>query len=66
MVTNKKIAKRLVKLRGERSRREIAKILGITKSALAMYERGERVPRDYIKIRIAEVYGKSVEEIFCT
>ena len=54
----------LKKLRGEISQEEIAKRIGITKSSWAMYERGERVPRDEIKIRIANFFGKSVQEIF--
>lgn len=64
MSDSKKIAKNLVKLRGDKSRLEVSKALGITKSAISMYERGERVPRDDIKIKIAKFYGKSVEEIF--
>mgnify|MGYP000051986769 CR=1 FL=1 len=35
---------------------EIAAILGITKSSWAMYERDERVPRDEVKIRIANFF----------
>ena len=38
--------------------------MNITKSALAMYERDERVPRDEIKIRIAQYYGESVTFLF--
>lgn len=51
-------------LRGEKSQSQIADEIGITKSSWAMYERGERVPRDEVKIRIAEYAGKSVQEIF--
>ena len=54
----------LKKLRGEISQDEIAKQIGITKSSWSMYERGERVPRDEIKIRIANFFGKTVQEIF--
>lgn len=56
----------LRKLRGDRTQEEIAAALGITKSSWAMYERDERVPRDEVKIRIAEYFGKSVEELFYT
>lgn len=59
-----KIAKTLIKLRGDRTQREIAKELGISTSAYAMYEIGERIPKDEIKIRIARLYNKSVEYIF--
>lgn len=54
----------LKKLRGDKTQEYIAGELGITKSAWAMYERNERVPRDEIKIKIAEYFGKSVQEIF--
>ena len=58
------IAEKLVKLRGEKSREEVANAVGVSVSAISMYENGERVPRDDIKIRIAEYYNKSVQEIF--
>lgn len=54
----------LKKLRGEKSQGEIAKQIGITKSSWSMYERGERIPRDETKIRIANFFGKTVQEIF--
>ena len=54
----------LKKLRGNSSQDEIAKQIGITKSSWAMYERGERVPRDEVKIKIANFFGKTVQEIF--
>ena len=46
------------------TQQEAAASIGITKSALAMYERDERIPRDEIKIRIADYYGESVQSIF--
>lgn len=54
----------LRKLRGNLSQEKIAREIGVTKSAWAMYERGERVPRDEVKIRIAKHFGKTVGEIF--
>lgn len=54
----------LRQLRGSKTQKEIANLLGLTKSAWAMYESGKRVPRDEIKIRIADYFGKSVQEIF--
>ena len=54
----------LKKLRGEKTQEYIANKLGITKSAWAMYERNERVPRDEVKIKIADYFGRSVQEIF--
>lgn len=59
-----KVAERLVKLRGDRSREEVAKAIGVSISAISMYENGERIPRDDIKISIARYYQKTVQEIF--
>lgn len=39
------IGQTLIKLRGTRTQEEVAKEIGISKSALSMYERGERIPR---------------------
>lgn len=60
----KEIGTKLQDLRGNRSILEVSKALGISKSALCMYERGERIPRDTIKIRIANYYGVKVGVIF--
>jgi len=60
----RKIGRKLVLLRGNKTREEVAADLGISCSALGMYEQGNRIPRDEIKIKIATYYGKSVEEIF--
>ena len=61
-----KIARILVDLRGSKSRAEVAAALNLNVSAVAMYENGDRIPRDETKLKIAEYYGKSVEEIFYT
>lgn len=58
------IAEKLIKLRGEKSREEVAKAVGVSVSAISMYENGERVPRDDIKIKLAEYYKRTVQEIF--
>lgn len=55
---------KLKKLRGDRSQQELADEIGITKSALAMYERNERVPRDEVKVLIANFFGVSIESLF--
>ncbi len=59
-----KIGKTLRELRGDRPQREIAKAVGITVMALSQYENGNRVPRDEIKLRLAQFYGKTVDAIF--
>ena len=56
--------KRLIKLRGNRSQTEVAKALNIATSTIAMYENEQRMPRDNIKILIAQYYGTSVQAIF--
>lgn len=55
---------KLIALRGERSQEEVAKALGISVSALSMYEQGNRIPRDEVKIRMADYYGITIEELF--
>ena len=54
----------LIKLRGKRSRADVARDLGITERALQSYELGDRIPRDKVKTRIAEYYKRSVQHIF--
>ena len=63
---SEKISRMLIELRGEKTRTEVAAALGLSVSAIAMYENGERIPRDETKLKIAAYYGKSVEDIFLT
>ncbi len=65
-VDAKAIGKRLVELRGNKTQETVANDLGISVSALSMYERGERIPRDNIKIRISSYYKKPIHKIFFT
>lgn len=58
------VARRLIELRSNKSQEEVANAVGISKSALSMYENAERIPRDEIKIRLAKYYGKTVQYIF--
>lgn len=51
-------------LRDGKSIAEVAKAVGVSNSAYIKYERGERVPRDEVKTRIARYFGSSVEAIF--
>lgn len=60
----KEMARKLVELRGSRTQEEVSNALGISKSTLCMYETGERIPRDPIKVRIARYYKKSIPYIF--
>ncbi|WP_346681361.1 helix-turn-helix transcriptional regulator [Megasphaera stantonii] len=66
MLSRNKIASRLINLRKsvKKTQEEVARTIGISTSALAMYEAGERLPRDEVKIRLANYYNVSVEFIF--
>lgn len=66
IVNKNEIAETLISLRGDRTREEVSKSLGISVSTLQMYENGQRIPKDEIKIRIASFYNKTVGEIFFT
>lgn len=55
---------RALRERDHKSLDEVAQDLEVSKSALAMYERGERIPRDGVKVRIARYYNRSVQSIF--
>ena len=45
---------------------DVAKAVNVCQSAVSMYERGERVPRDYIKERLAQHFGVPIHQIFFT
>lgn len=64
MIDVKMMAEKLVKLRGKRTQAEVAAAVGISQSALAAYETGDRVPRDEIKVRLANYYKRSIGFIF--
>ncbi|MCQ2439451.1 MAG: helix-turn-helix domain-containing protein [Oscillospiraceae bacterium] len=55
---------RLKEARGKRTQREVANELGISFSALCMYENGDRTPRDELKVRMAKLYGQTVGHLF--
>ncbi len=58
------VSTRLRIARGDMSREDVALACEISVSALSMYENGQRVPRDEVKVKLAKLYGKSVEELF--
>lgn len=64
MLEAKEIGRRLAKLRGDMSRGDVAKIVGVSVSAISMYENGTRIPRDSTKVKFSELYHMSVQEIF--
>lgn len=60
----KTIGKKLIKLRGEKTIKEVAEALGVTRQAIWNYENDIRVPKDEMKVKIAKLYNSSVQEIF--
>lgn len=58
------IAEKLIKARGNKRREEVAAEVGVSLSAITMYEIGERVPRDETKIKLAKLYNTTVQELF--
>ena len=58
------IAERLIKARGKKRREDVAAAVGVSVSAIAMYENGERVPRDETKIKLADYYQTTVQKLF--
>lgn len=60
----RKVAENLVSLRNGKSREKIAEEIGISVSTLQMYENAKRVPKDSIKVKLANFYGVTVQSIF--
>ena len=62
----KTVAERIKKARVENgySVEEVAKACGISESAVQMYECGQRIPRDSVKILMAEFLKKSIQDLF--
>ena len=63
-VDRKKIAEKLVAMRGKKTQAEVAKSVGISKSSLAMYETAQRIPSDEVKLALASYYGVTIQDIF--
>lgn len=59
-----KIGARLRTLRGNQTVEYVARAIRISTSALTMYETGKRVPRDAVKVRLANYYGVSIQDLF--
>ena len=60
------IGERLRTLRGSRTQKEVSDAIGVTAMAISLYERGERVPADDIKVALARYFNSTVEAIFFT
>lgn len=58
------IGEKLRKARGDTPREVVAKAIGVSLSALSMYEIDQRIPRDQIKIKFADYYKTTVQDLF--
>lgn len=54
----------LMKLRGDRTQREVAIALKISEPSIRHYEAGKRTPNDDLKVAIARYFEKTVADIF--
>lgn len=61
---SKKIGEKLKELRGTRTQADVAKAVDVTQSAYCQYETGDRIPTDEVKIRLAEFYNQTVQNLF--
>lgn len=64
MIDAKGIGQTLRTLRGEKPQKEVADAVGVTVMAISQYENGERIPRDDVKLKLANYFNESVERIF--
>ena len=62
----KSVSERLVDARTSKgsSIKEAAEACGTSEKAIMEYESGKRVPRDDIKIALADYYGERVSDLF--
>lgn len=66
MPNNELVAERLKAIRSKLglTQSQFANLVGVKTSTIAMYETGERIPRDEVKQKIAQVAGTTVDPIF--
>ena len=55
---------RTQRMRQGLTQNELAQSLGIAVSTISMYENGERVPSDEMKIKLAKCFGTTVGTLF--
>lgn len=62
----KQVGEKIKSLRQERkmSQQEFADAIDVASSTVSMYENGERIPRDQIKLAIANLFGVTVDYLF--
>ena len=63
-----KAPEKLKKLRTEKgeSRQDTADAIGVSASSICQYELGDKTPRDEVKVKLAEHFGVSVQDLFFT
>ena len=59
-----RIGQKLRTLRDIRPRSGVARAIGISYNALANYECGMRVPPDDVKVKLADYYKVSIQDLF--
>jgi len=60
-----KIGRRLKSVRGDKyTQTELAEMLGVGKSIISMYETGNRIPSDDIKVKYSQIFGVSIQALF--
>lgn len=55
---------KLKRLRGARSQADVAASIGVSQQAYAAYEKEDARPRDEIKVKIANLFGVTVQSLF--
>lgn len=43
---------------------QLAELAGVSESAIQMYEIGQRIPRDSVKTKLAEILKQPVQDLF--
>lgn len=58
------VGERLRILRGDKTLEKVGNDLGVSSMAVSLWERGERIPSDVMKVKIANYYGQTVMALF--
>lgn len=66
MIDPVQIGKRLRRLRGILTRKQVQNDTGISQGRLGNYEHGTRVPNDEAKVILSNYYGVSIQDLFYT
>lgn len=64
MPSREEIGKRLRVLRGSKTLETVGKDLNVSAMAVSLWERGERIPNDEMKVKIAVYYNTTVNGLF--